>query len=94
MKTMPGAHFYIVDLDVPKGETRISGFREDALETAQQMYLALEKETANQPGRDVVLVSVGSLESLKRAYPNYFADTDVFLQIVKQATIEVPFNKT
>jgi ppGpp synthetase/RelA/SpoT-type nucleotidyltranferase len=86
MKTMPGAHFYIVDLDVPKGETRISGFREDALETAQQMYLALEKETTNQLGRDVVLVSVGSMESLKRAYPNYFADTDVFVGLLNEAT--------
>jgi hypothetical protein len=85
MQTMPGAHFYLVELDVLKGETRISGFKQDALETAQQMYLALEKETANEPGRDVVLVSVGSLESLKRAYPNYFADTDVFLGIVREA---------
>jgi hypothetical protein len=83
--TMPGAHFFLVELDARKGETRIAGFKENNLEEAQQRYLALEKATANNPGRDVVLVSVGSLESLRRAYPNYFADTDVFLGIVGEA---------
>jgi hypothetical protein len=36
--------------------------------------------------RDVVLVSVDSLEALKKAYPNYFLDTHRFIQAVKHAT--------
>jgi len=79
------ARFYLLDLDVPKNETRIIGFKEDQFEEAQEFYVASEKALADEPGRDVVLVSVGSLESLKRAYPNYFADTDVFIGIVREA---------
>jgi hypothetical protein len=75
----------LVDLDVPKGETRIIGFKENQIQEAQELYQSLEKAVANEPGRDIVLVSVGSLESLKRAYPNYFADTEVFLRIVREA---------
>jgi Region found in RelA / SpoT proteins len=80
-----GARFYLVELDAPKNETRILGFKEDQFEEAQKIYVTMEKELADQPGRDVVLVSVGSLESLKRAYPNYFADTDVFIEIMSEA---------
>jgi hypothetical protein len=32
-----------------------------------------------------VLVSVESINALQRAYPNYFADTGVFVQLMTQA---------
>jgi hypothetical protein len=35
-----------------------------------------------------VLVSVESLEALRRAYPNYFLDADVFIESVKKAIDE------
>lgn len=79
------AKYYLLELDAPKNETRIIGFKEEQFEEAQAIYVATEEELADQPGRDVVLVSVGSLASLKRAYPNYFADTDVFIGIVTEA---------
>lgn len=82
-----GAKFYLVELDAPKNQTRIIGFKEDEFEEAQRVYLNVEKALSGKQGRDVVLVSVGSLESLKRAYPNYFADTEAFLGIVRQAIL-------
>ena len=36
-------------------------------------------------GIDAVLVSVDSISSLRRAYPNYFLDTHVFIEAVKEA---------
>jgi ppGpp synthetase/RelA/SpoT-type nucleotidyltranferase len=81
------ARYYLLDLDASKNETRIIGFKEEEFEEAQEFYVASEKALANEPSRDVVLVSVGSLESLKRAYPNYFADTAVFIGIVREAVI-------
>ena len=36
------------------------------------------------PGMDAVLVSVDSLAALEKAYPNYFADTRVFLELLRQ----------
>jgi hypothetical protein len=84
-KNPPEAYFYVIDFDIPAEQIRIYGFKKNRPDAALAKNLALEKEVADNPKRDVVLVSVGSLESLKRAYPNYFADTDEFLAIVNEA---------
>jgi hypothetical protein len=81
------AKFYLLELDSQKGEIKIIAFKAEQLQDAQEIYLATEEESADQPWKDVVLVSGGSLESLKRAYPNYFADTDVFIGIVTEAVM-------
>jgi hypothetical protein len=39
-----------------------------------------ENRAANIPGAEVVLVRSESIEALRRAYPNYFLDTELFLQ--------------
>ena len=44
------------------------------------MYELREQKTKNDPNSDVVLVSVGSLKQLKKAYPNYFLDTEEFIK--------------
>ena len=35
--------------------------------------------------RDVVLVKSDSMASLRRAYPNYFADTTLFVESLEEA---------
>lgn len=51
---------------------------------AGEMYSALERATEGDPEKDIVLVSVESLDSLRRAYPNYFLDTTAFVDSVKE----------
>src|SRR5207244_8777442 len=58
LQTVPGAHFYLIELDVSKGETRIIGFKKNQLEKAQEIYESREKAVADVRGSDVVLVSV------------------------------------
>ena len=41
-------------------------------------YLVAEKRLAGTPG-DTVFVASDSLDSLRRAFPNYFADTEMFV---------------
>ena len=82
---IPGARFYLLQLDSSKGQTLLRGFKKDEFEQAEQLYLSTEKELFGQHGKDAVLVSEGSLGSLKRAYPNYFADTNVFIEILSEA---------
>lgn len=53
--------------------------------TAAEQYDALGRSAALDQNTDVVLVSVESLAALRRAYPNYFLDTEVFLDIVRAA---------
>jgi hypothetical protein len=87
-KDVPGADYYLMKLNAERQELAILGFKKNELSEAQERYLELEKSIAGHRDKDAVLVSVSSLESLKRAYPNYFADTHVFLQTVKDAIYE------
>lgn len=83
---VPHARYYLLELDVAAKHVKITGYKSDQLERASNDYLAVERGTiAKQSGRDAVLVSVESLEALKRAYPNYFLDTHRFILAVKQA---------
>ena len=50
---------------------------------ASDAYLAAERAISDL-GADAVLVSVESLATLRRAYPNYFLDTHLFIQAVEQ----------
>jgi hypothetical protein len=46
----------------------------------------MERDAASQQSdADAVLVSVDKLINLKKAYPNYYGDTDKFMEIVKRA---------
>lgn len=53
------------------------------LDSAQSAYAEAERRCKEQPGTDAVLVSVDSLAALRRAYPNYFADTTAFVNLLK-----------
>lgn len=79
--------YCLLKLDPIAGLIHISGFRQDQLELATKEYTAVERAIAEKSVKylDAVLVSVDSMASLKRAYPNYFADTRVFLDAVKKA---------
>ena len=37
------------------------------------------------PNAQAVLISVDSMNSIRTAYPNYYADTSVFLDALEQA---------
>jgi len=77
------AEYYLLELDPIAKALTLQPFEKNRLEEATQYYLEAEKRLPDQqPGTQVVLVSVQSLSALRRAYPNYFLDTDVFIQTV------------
>ena len=76
-------NLYLLELDIP-GRVLTWRVQRNSIIAAEQ-YAALERAVANQPGKDVVLVTASSLDSLRRAYPNYFLDTSAFLDAVRQA---------
>jgi ppGpp synthetase/RelA/SpoT-type nucleotidyltranferase len=79
------AHWYLLKLDASASQLVVTGFKRDEFEEAQTSYSEAEELVKGKPGRDAVLVSVDSLAALERAYPNYFADTRVFVELMKQA---------
>jgi hypothetical protein len=82
---LKGAHFFLLQLNAATRSLVISGYPARDLARAQQEYIAIERAIAQDANRDAVLVSVESLAALRRAYPNYFLDTSVFLRAVEKA---------
>jgi ppGpp synthetase/RelA/SpoT-type nucleotidyltranferase len=78
------AHYFLLRLDPNTKQLSIKGYAFGDRERASVDYLATER-AIQQSGADAVLVSVESLEALRRAYPNYFLDTDLFISAVKKA---------
>lgn len=75
-------HFYILNLKPKDNKLVVSAFRKNQSEIASQRYLEIEQSIDPTSEEEAVLVSVDSISSLKRAYPNYFLDTKSFAQEV------------
>jgi hypothetical protein len=56
----------------------------DAQKAAKER-MRLEQESRDSRGMQVVLVSVESIDILRRAYPNYYADTTDFIKALQTA---------
>lgn len=77
-----GRHYIIIALQPAEKYTTIYGYKENQLDLANLKREQLEREAAISGDPDPVLVSVGDVRNLKRAYPNYFLDIKDFLKIV------------
>jgi len=64
----------------------VRGYKSSQLHDATEEYLELERESSNDSSHDVVLVSAGSLKELKKAYPNYSADSKEFVKYINQVS--------
>jgi hypothetical protein len=77
-----------LELDTIERVLRVNEYN-NAL-VAVDAYNALERATEESLGLDVVLVRVESLDALRSAYPNYFADTSVFVDALEDALARGP----
>ena len=77
------ADYYLLILDI--ANSKLKGFRASDREwdAIVQKYEAYETEYKRDPTVDVVLVSADSVEELRKGYPNYFADTYLFMNNLK-----------
>ncbi len=67
--------YYIILLNYDKMRVTVKPFKSSNLETATKLYGKIEQGS----NINVVLVSASSFETLKLAYPNYFADISYFV---------------
>lgn len=93
--TVRGA-YYLVELEL-EGDSKsvlITPFGRDRLEEANAKYAEAEQAVAQGKAAQVVLVSAGSIDSLKKAYPNYFLDTHEFLAQLQKISksVEIPID--
>ncbi len=78
------ADSFVLELDPSISNLKITPFRRDEIGKAQELYEKAEKEAENDPSIQVVLVAVENVDALRKAYPNYYVDTEAFLLAVKQ----------
>jgi ppGpp synthetase/RelA/SpoT-type nucleotidyltranferase len=79
------AHFFLIELDIKAKRVTVVGYNRDELNTASDEYLKVERRLSDPDDGDAVLVSADTVAAVKRAYPNYFLDTRVFMRFVRQA---------
>ena len=73
-----GAYFLLV-IEPDENRLTVWFYRRRELAAGIQQYQEEEKRIAGTTG-DAVLVAADSLSSLRRAFPNYFGDTQTFVQ--------------
>ncbi|MGO4703822.1 RelA/SpoT domain-containing protein [Dyella sp. 2RAB6] len=75
------ASMYLLELDLDEDELSVRSFRDSERSRAQEAYAAAEERLGDRG--DVVLVTVENVMALRKAYPNYFADTTLFLEVLE-----------
>lgn len=76
--------YYLVIFNFDDNTVAVQGFGRNRSQEANDAYTAAETRRSVAQ-RNVVLVSVDSMKALKKAYPNYFLDTEKFRQLLMQA---------
>jgi hypothetical protein len=83
--TTRDARYFLIELDPEAQRTVVTGFKAGQLELANERYLNIERRSSDSSYTDAVLVSVENIAVLRRAYPNYFLDTQIFLRVLSEA---------
>lgn len=79
--------FFVLTLDLRRKQLDVKGFVHSEFAQAVDKAFEIEQQHMNDPNFDTVLVSVDGLANLESAYPNYFADTKAFLDIVYEGAM-------
>ncbi len=75
---------YLLRLNLDENSLMVQSYEKKFLPTAYDDYRRIEAEIAEDSKQDVVLIASSSIKQLKKAYPNYFADTRVFLKLLQE----------
>lgn len=84
----PGS-YHLVVLNICEKTVSIKSYGKRKLDEANEDYTNFERQISGGAPLQVVLVSAGPVESLRRAYPNYFLDTDAFILQIRQIQQQV-----
>jgi len=77
--------YFLLELHESAQRIGVTQYPSRELHIATQEYLEREKKARDDISFNAVLVSATSLQGLKKAYPNYFADSRQFIKYLNQA---------
>jgi hypothetical protein len=83
-KERRGRSYHLLILDSLARKVRIMNYDRDSFEKAQIDYSEYEKKAADGENIEPVLVSAGSIDKLRRAYPSFFLDIGDFISKVQE----------
>ncbi|OOR91379.1 (p)ppGpp synthetase [Moraxella caviae] len=86
--------YYLMELDSDKGAVNLIAFTKSQMTQAQTLYKAREMDTKDTPNIEVVLIAAGDLKQVKKAYPNYFLDTQDFIKRLNKICATIPNKQT
>ncbi|RSZ23740.1 RelA/SpoT domain-containing protein [Acinetobacter bereziniae] len=78
-------HLLILEKIDGNWKVHVMPFSKSQEDKAKSFYALMEAKTRNDINSDVVLVSVGDMKAIKKAYPNYFLDTNQFIKEMETA---------
>lgn len=81
-------HYFLMCLDPGSRTGSVSGFERGEFQRATELYMEQERAVVGT-GVQVVLVAAQSIDSLKKAYPNYFMDTGLFVARLRRVQANV-----
>ena len=76
--------YNLIQIDFLEQTVEVTTFPFDQFEEATEAYLKHEKKAAQSKKFVVALVSSHSIDNLKEAYPNYFADSALFVYHLRE----------
>lgn len=77
-------HFFVLNLDIKNRTIQMQTFPFSQRDSAETTYLQTEEKIRGDDTKDVVLISTDSVDSIQKAYPNYFSDISIFTdEVVK-----------
>jgi putative GTP pyrophosphokinase len=75
--------YHLIVLDSAHRQVSIRPYPVARLEQANLDYAAVEQRTKAGEPIEAVLVSAGRVDALRKAYPNYFLDTNAFVEQIR-----------
>jgi putative GTP pyrophosphokinase len=84
-----GWSYHLIILNSLEGTVQIKPYDRESFEQAMIDYSKIEKEAAEGKKIEPVLVSAGPIDTLRRAYPNFFLDIGDFVRIVNKIVSSV-----
>ena len=80
--------YHLVILDSMERTVSIRPFPQARLDEANRQYAEVEARAKNGENIEAVLVSAGPIDALRKAYPNYFLDTQSFVSEISQLILK------
>lgn len=78
----PDAGYVLLKINTIEGNVMSRLFSKEDSEKAESEYVELEKEATQKDGLVVALVSSSAVGGVREAYPNYFADSSEFMELI------------